>query len=403
MFLMNPELALMISIIIVVSLILKKIDISISLGAGLIIYTIFAVSDLDKIYTALIRTFDLTLFTALTSLIQAMFLADLYRLSGVADKMVRGLICAGHNFAGVSIPAIIGLLPMPGGAYISAVLADPVYKDQMFESEAKTFINYWFRHIWIPIWPLYQNIIIAIGLLGMSVRDILNINWVITFSSILSGLIIFIFIKRFSLKNASQIIEKRDSCDLKGIYHLWPFILIAVLNLVMGVYLPLSIFITIIIFIILYRPDKDVILKALKYAFNLSLIMLIFEVFVFGNMIRVSDIASRLSNILSGHAFIATLAVPFVIGFATAAEFAYVALAFPPFIDLFHHNLFYLTLAFLGGYMGVMLSPSHACLVLSAKYYETHIVKPFKYIIPAVILTILLTIGTDLVIRRFII
>ncbi len=47
--------------------------------------------------------------------------------------------------------AAIGPLPMPGGAYISAVVVDPLYDKMGLKSHQKTFLNYWMRHIWIPV------------------------------------------------------------------------------------------------------------------------------------------------------------------------------------------------------------------------------------------------------------
>lgn len=388
---LDPLYALTLSVSLVVVLVLLRIDVAVALGTGLILYAATAVGRPERVLEIVSGSMNTTLATALASLVQAMFLADLYRLSGVAEKMVRGVSCAGRRFAGVAIPAIVGLLPMPGGAYVSAVLADPVYREVGFSSELKTFVNYWFRHIWIPIWPLYQNIIIASGLLGMSIREIFDVNWVITLSSILSGLaVMYTGSRRAGAQGGGA---GRGPCSPRDLVHLWPFLSIAVLNLVLRVHLVLSILATVLVFIAVYRPGVREVLEALRYSLNPSLIILIIEVFVFGDMIRYTGVAGRLSEALSGYIVLAVFAVPLVIGFATAAEFAYVALAFPPFIDLFHRDHSLLTLAFLGGFLGVMLSPSHACLVLSARYYETVLARPYRYIVPAVVLTTAATVS----------
>ncbi|MEW6079966.1 MAG: DUF401 family protein [Thermodesulfobacteriota bacterium] len=58
-------------------------------------------------------------------------------------------------------PAIIGLLPMPGGSIFSA----PMVKDIGGRSDLPpghlSYINYWFRHIWEYWWPMYPGVILA--------------------------------------------------------------------------------------------------------------------------------------------------------------------------------------------------------------------------------------------------
>ncbi|MEM0379036.1 MAG: DUF401 family protein, partial [Thermosphaera sp.] len=49
----------------------------------------------------------------------------------------------------------------------------------------------------------------------------------------------------------------------------------------------------------------------------------------------------------------------------------------------------YLTIAFLGGFLGAMLSPAHACLVMSSKYFNTELPRVYKYSIPAALITLL--------------
>src|SRR5262249_16135590 len=45
-------------------------------------------------------------------------------------------------------PALVGLLPMPAGALVSAPLVNDAAGSKPVSPEARTFINYWFRHLW---------------------------------------------------------------------------------------------------------------------------------------------------------------------------------------------------------------------------------------------------------------
>lgn len=52
------------------------------------------------------------------------------------------------RFTVVFIPAVIGLLPVVGGAMLSAPLVAEASDELNLSRERRTFLNYWFRHVW---------------------------------------------------------------------------------------------------------------------------------------------------------------------------------------------------------------------------------------------------------------
>lgn len=64
-------------------------------------------------------------------------------------------------------PALIGLLPMPGGAIFSAPMLKSISERMKMENLNRVLLNYWFRHIWEPGWPLYPGIILAAALVNV--------------------------------------------------------------------------------------------------------------------------------------------------------------------------------------------------------------------------------------------
>ena len=65
-----------------------------------------------------------------------------------------------------ALPALIGLLPMPGGALFSAPMVRSAAGDTQVDRSMLSAINYWFRHLWEHWWPLYPGVILAMGLTG---------------------------------------------------------------------------------------------------------------------------------------------------------------------------------------------------------------------------------------------
>ena len=68
----------------------------------------------------------------------------------------------------IVFPALIGLLPMPGGAIFSAPMVKELGADSNYPPDKLSFINYWFRHIWEYWWPLYPGVLLATVLANLN-------------------------------------------------------------------------------------------------------------------------------------------------------------------------------------------------------------------------------------------
>src|SRR4030042_3501835 len=60
----------------------------------------------------------------------------------------------------VSMPLLMGLITSVGGAYFSAHMVAEATHDISMSPEEKGFVNYWFRHPWEYILPLYPGILL---------------------------------------------------------------------------------------------------------------------------------------------------------------------------------------------------------------------------------------------------
>ena len=68
------------------------------------------------------------------------------------------------------LPAMIGLVPIVGGALVSAPMVVEGSDELGLSPERRTFVNYWFRHLWEYVVPTYPGLILAATMLGMPVR-----------------------------------------------------------------------------------------------------------------------------------------------------------------------------------------------------------------------------------------
>jgi hypothetical protein len=78
--------------------------------------------------------------------------------------------------------------------------------------------------------------------------------------------------------------------------------------------------------------------------------------------------------------------LPFLMGFATGISMGFVGISLPllvPFITLGSQvNSYALMLVYISGYVGVLLSPLHLCLILSTEYFKASFAKVYKLILP---------------------
>ncbi|MEM1646358.1 MAG: DUF401 family protein [Ignisphaera sp.] len=367
-----------------ITLIFKGINIALAIFLAFIVYSIPALN--HKFLEAIVLTINMNTLNTLASLLLAMMMAELYRELKVSEEVVKALEKISSRIASIAIPMLIGLIPMPGGAYISATMVNSIYDSIGLKPEEKTFINFWFRHIWVTIWPLYQAIILSSVILNLSIAEIIKRTWVIALSTTLAGISVTYVI----LNNQNNRDRKRGLGEPKKLVHIWPFAILAFLSLVAPIPLPLSITITITLILIIYKPSRTAIYRALRYALNPTFIVLVFVSLMFSNSIKLSGLAEELAKHLYNFSAVAALLIPFTVVMATGLEFTFVALTFPALKPLLFQGS-NIVLAFLGGVIGSLLSPTHACLVLSAQYFRSPLQKVYKYTIPASIIALVIS------------
>ncbi len=117
------------------------------------------------------------------------------RKSGALAGMVQALyrMFASPKFTLAIMPAFLGLLPSIGGARFSAPIVEEASKGVEITAEQKAGINFWFRHIFEFSSPLVPGLILACGIAGIKIGDlILHLGWL----TIVAFIVGWIFLSR---------------------------------------------------------------------------------------------------------------------------------------------------------------------------------------------------------------
>lgn len=316
---------------------------------------------------------------------------------------------------GAVMAALIGLLPMPGGALFSAPMVDASLSDSSATNEQKTAVNYWFRHIWEYWWPLYPGAILAVALLEVETWQYMIIAAPLTLVSIIAGLI---FILNPMEKNESDVQgEVTWSAVKQFLFEMMPILIVIIViifvTLIFGVLNILGIksnvptlftilpglFISIIWVCRINRVSSGQIRSAVLNRSILPILLLIISIMIFKGAMEDSNAVELIRNELMTYGIpviLLILILPFLSGFIMGIAVGFVGASFPLIIPLFQTPdlwtyLSYAVLAYTFGYMGMMLSPVHICLLVTKDYFKAEMIPSYRYILKPT-LTVLITV-----------
>lgn len=174
--LVDPAVAIVAFLCLLSLLLYKRLNLGIVLNAAALILAVLAL-DWEKIPSVTYATIDpmtfngrLTISIVLATF-AVMLLSQLYKETGMIGKLnesIGNMIKTPKTVLCV-FPAVIGLLPVGGGALMSAPLVETEAEKIGPKPERKAYVNVWFRHTIFPVYPLGQTLIVAAAIMGTTV------------------------------------------------------------------------------------------------------------------------------------------------------------------------------------------------------------------------------------------
>jgi hypothetical protein len=353
----------------------------------------------------IVRSIGTTMLDLKTILLSAVvvLILILSRSLDTFDQMKRLLtsfqgLVRNAKFNLVLFPALIGLLPMPGGAIFSAPMVDELGNDHQLDPETKSLINYWFRHVWEFAWPLYPGVLLASSMASVSVWAFVSRSFPLTLISISAG---YIFLLRnipsSPLVKTKKMKKTQFQAFLKEMIPI-VFVLVGALSgsaciawlqryipELAGIPTELPLILS-LIFSILYvwvvnEASGPAIRSILLNKALLKMIYMITAIYIFKEILVASRAVIDLSTFLADQHIplvLVILLIPFIVGSIGGIAVAFVGTTFPVLLSLLqvlriepHAILSYLVLGFCAGFVGVMVSPLHVCLVFTQEYFKS--------------------------------
>lgn len=356
--------------------------------------------DWPDLFISVLRQSDFLILCAMIFLI--LTLSGVQEATGQNHDLVEGLEKFIHSPRTrlIIFPAMVGLLPMPGGALFSCPMIRDASRNMALPGERKALINYWFRHIWELAWPLYPGYALACTLLGIS----LNQLWVFTFPMIFVVFATGWFFLLRNLDTTTKIPENADStrqgaAPRQSLGHVLLNALpiavtllgAALLSLILGRYAPgvpgqvvFCISLALAVVTALFQGRGHIKRSLVSIAFGRTTgrtMLLLFAIYVFKDTIVRGGIVEAISHIGQSPLIVCLtfVFVPFISGLLTGILVGLVGLSFPILIGILDHSPMQeytvplVVLALVAGHCGQMLSPLHVCLVVTSEFFTTSV------------------------------
>jgi len=326
----------------------------------------------------------------LAALVIVTFLGTLLKEIGLLDRLTVSAqeLAGGKKTAVAVLPAAVGLMPMPGGALLSAPLVGEVLKSDSKSPRFLASANYWFRHVMEFFWPLYPGIIIGAEIAGISLQTFSLMGLIMSPVMVLIGYIFFL--RR--INNDSGRTSHTWRAIGRICLSIWPLFLTVFLALVVELDIVVSLVIAVIVTLAVNRSGWNTIRPVLRKAVTLRLFLMVFGILVFKDLLELSgavaDIPAEVQQLGIPPAMV-IFVVAFLSGLLTGMVAAIIGLSFTILAGFLYYpdiNLGNIFFAYLCGYFGMMLSPTHFCLLLTTEHFRADLADVYKTFAPPLLI-----------------
>ena len=389
-------IALVLSFSVIIALVANKKNFGVAMILGAIILGLL--SNPEKLLQTFYETItdwrvDTLVIIVILIKIFAVVLEETGQISLVIENLKRVIPERGML---AIIPFIFGLLPVPGGALLSAPMVDSEGRRLGVSNEGKTFLNLWFRHIGFLIFPLATALVVMSQISGININRLIVMQTPIFVVSVIVG---SFYVIKLSKKREKEEIVKKKGVILETLINFTPLLVTIVLTMTLSLFINLNISFLIslpsgiILSLIIYKGGNKV--QFVKKGFSASIGLAVFGIMLYKNVANVSGVAEIVAKYLQHTSMPAMVIIPvlsFSIGVLTAHNMAAIALAYPMLYPIIGNDIRLVSLLYISSFMGYLISPLHLCVVVSYEYFKPKFVELYKLMLPPALLMVVIAV-----------
>jgi len=306
--------------------------------------------------------------------------------TGQMDHLVDNLRIGKKALLAIS-PALIGMMPMPGGALLSCPLVEKSSKDVL--QNVKTGLNVWFRHVLYLIYPLAPALIVSTRVAGLDVYQTVPYLVPFLFFSLALGYIFF-------LRNVPGKIEYKNEFKLKKLVPPLAVILLAPLidfsfkDVLSPEELATLIGVTtsLILALLFGKVQAKALIRIIKDSKPWNFAMMIIGITLFLNVFSASGIPELIVNI-EMPAEILCVAIAFLLGFGTGRIVIPAGIVIPMFLTKFGPiSSITFAIVYFSIFLGYVITPIHPCVSLTAEFFKVNTKDFLKVMLPPTLIAL---------------
>lgn len=372
-------------------LILARKDLAIGLFAAALILGLFTCSPfliLEKLYQTLSDP-SIVLLAGVVFCIP--LIGGVLDESGQMNDLITNMRIGQKPFLAFS-PALLGMLPMPGGALLSAPLVEKGGGET--SPQLKASINVWFRHVLFLIYPLGPALIASAKIADLEVYRVIPY----LFPSLIFALLLGYY---FFLKNIQGGICYQSKFSLKRLLiplvvilaaPVTDFLLKSFFNFripetasLIGVIISLGLG---ILFARLSLKDLYQIGKEMK---PWEFALIIFGMFAFLNIFKVSGTPQLIADLQMPASILCVLG-GYLLGVTTGRIQAPASIIIPIYFFKFGEMTpIAFSITFFSMFLGYCASPIHPCVSVSLEFFDTSIHDFLTTMVPPTLIALIIT------------
>lgn len=347
-----------------------------------------------QIFVGLFIHWDTLEIILVVSLIST--LGGLMKRGGLLDRIVSEMHNSVRNIRAsmMFIPAIMGVLVVPGGAMLSMPFLDTLGEQANLPKVRRLVINLAFRHTAVFLLPYSSSLLLVVSILtDLNVYDLIKLNAIFALGMVVLGY--FFFVRKVP-KNLMPYDETVSRFGEFGrlMWHLLPVYLCVVLNTVLGWSFVVGLLLSMLLVFVM--TEKKGFLRRTAKSFNYNLTL------VFVAITFLKEIITRMDGLMDTVTRFVGLAQSPVIAVACMALCALffgflsgsqplgmgVVIPFVPALGLsLNGTLLAAFVIYIAGFSGYYFSLLHMCQVLCLEYMGVNtkeIYRDYGWFMPAI-------------------
>ena len=387
---LDPLTALIVSFIFLAVLVLLHVSLEITLLSSALLLALLSLEPSGIPVVFMETSGDPVTVSLVGASFGIMLLSQLYKETGKIEELSQSLseMVKNSKLIVSVLPAVVGLLPVAGGALMSAPLVETEADNLKMKGEKKAYVNVWFRHTIFPVYPVSQVLILLSALTGVPLSLVILRQIPVVLTMVIVGY--FLGLWRVSTKprgkKSSGNSLGKNVAILTVVFSPILVMIIAVILLRLDVFV--ASLIGLALLALIAKPNLEVLRRTFSNPAVYKVTLAAFGAMLLRNITFASGVSDAVGNIIANgqvNTVLILSLIPSTLAFLLGSPSGGIALTVPMVETVLKFSPQTASLLYAAAYLGYIGAPTHLCLVLTAQYFNISLNKLYKYMVPSLV------------------